>query len=266
VSDQGNSVAVISGIVGAIAGAFCGLIVDQAWDGLIAGGLVSAAAGVVGPQLYKPDWDAPRVAVGAIPHAGWLGGLAAAIYVHAGLAGAFVGCAIGYVGGLLLPVALMMFLTADGKQQSKAASPTNPSMPTMASGGETDWESKRQAVHTRPTPSSLPGERNHGILVLDVNVDAATDLALECLLLNAIERPEVRKVVESFGSKFNLPTNYDLAVVAALAFFKSPNLMDRLSLVQMMARVTAAEWLQEGNLSPKILRIFEDELYRAYKP
>lgn len=133
-SDQKCMVAIISGIVGMAAGALAGLAAGQTLGGMAVGSAVSIVAGIVGAYLYKAGSGKPRVAVGAIPHAGWIGGLAASIQVHGGLVSAFVGCIIGYAAGALIPATIILLLEkTERKHHSNTAHSTNTSINNKSS-------------------------------------------------------------------------------------------------------------------------------------
>jgi hypothetical protein len=61
-------------------------------------------------------------------------------------------------------------------------------------------------------------------------------------------------------------STYDLAVAAALSFFKNPELVSRLAEIQIGARLRVLNWMKAGKVAPGVLKIFEDTLYRVYKP
>jgi len=252
VSDQDLTVAGLAGVVGAVAGAFSGLVVGQAWDGLMAGGLVSAAAGAVGAYLYRPRWDMPRAAVGAIPYAGWIGGLAAGIYVHGGLVGAFVGCAIGYVGGLLLPALLMMsFAMSEEKQLQRATPPTNPSSPS-------DHHSGSPAVRTGPIQTARTAGR--------IDPERAANLAFQQLLAAKVRLDALVVIATELAKSIDTKTDHELALATALFFFEQQDLKPSLKEAQMMARLTMVQWLQDGEIAPAEGQHFENQLYKLFKP
>jgi hypothetical protein len=55
-------------------------------------------------------------------------------------------------------------------------------------------------------------------------------------------------------------------VSTALAFFKDPELRERLEGIQIDARLRVLNWMKAGKVAPGVLKIFEDTLYRLYKP
>lgn len=51
-----------------------------------------------------------------------------------------------------------------------------------------------------------------------------------------------------------------------MSFFKNPELQNDLKEIQIGARLRVVNWTKAGKVAPGVLQIFEDSLYRIYKP
>jgi len=98
------------------------------------------------------------------------------------------------------------------------------------------------------------------------DVRKATSLAFHELLGETIPETEVAKQAEDLNSGPIPYTTYDLALSVALAFFKRSELVAKLQGVQLIARLQTIQWLQEKSVHPQIAGVFEDTLYKMYKP
>lgn len=58
----------------------------------------------------------------------------------------------------------------------------------------------------------------------------------------------------------------DLALATALNFFRRDELKGSLSAVQLLARMQMIEWLQGGKVNLMLVQVFEDTLYKRFKP
>ena len=98
------------------------------------------------------------------------------------------------------------------------------------------------------------------------NLQEATCLASEDLLMDNVAESDVRAVAQDLSSGPIPYSTHDLALSIALNFFKRPDYLSRLQLAQMLARLKMMEWLQAGLVAPVLVRSFEDVLYKLYKP
>ena len=110
------------------------------------------------------------------------------------------------------------------------------------------------AVYGNPPPSKR------------ANLERATALASEELLMDAVEQQEVRAVAEDLNAGPIPYSTHDLALSAALNFFKRPDYMPRLQTAQMLARLKMLEWLEDKLVVPVLVKSFEETLYKLYKP
>ena len=85
------------------------------------------------------------------------------------------------------------------------------------------------------------------------------------LLMGIVSESEISAVVTQLNSGPIPYSSHDLALSAALNFFKNPTYMPKLGSAQLMARMTMVEWLQEGKVAPILVESFEDTLYKLYK-
>ena len=98
------------------------------------------------------------------------------------------------------------------------------------------------------------------------NLDEATSLACDELLMQNVEQKEVRALADELGGGPIPYSTHDLALSVALNFFKRPEYKPRLQMAQMFARLKMVEWLDEGLVVPVLVKSFEDVLYKLYKP
>lgn len=100
----------------------------------------------------------------------------------------------------------------------------------------------------------------------DADLSAAITLAYEQLLAERIPLQEVERLTTNL---FNGPmpfSTHDLAASSALAFFQTPKYFSVLSECQIDARRCILDWLKAGEITPTIGIVFEETLYRDYKP
>lgn len=119
----------------------------------------------------------------------------------------------------------------------------------------TSWPSQSTASQPKSTSSSP-----------QCDGEAVTFLAYNALLLQSIDRAEVRSVVDQIldsvsGSDYSF-SEHDLATVVAMTFYKA--FPDDLEPLQMLARMTALEWFENDELSEDALSVFENGLYQLY--
>jgi hypothetical protein len=94
----------------------------------------------------------------------------------------------------------------------------------------------------------------------------AAHLAHEVLLRKVVPKDEVvARTTELYAGP--MPhTTHDLALAVALSFFKDPAMIPHLWEAQLMARLTAGEWLEQRKVVPMLAATFENILYDRYKP
>jgi hypothetical protein len=98
------------------------------------------------------------------------------------------------------------------------------------------------------------------------DLERAITIAHEDLLAEQVSISEVRNTASALAAGPMPYSTYDLAVATALSFFKNPELIPHLNEIQIGARLRVANWTQGGKVAPAVLQIFEDTLYRLYKP
>jgi hypothetical protein len=98
------------------------------------------------------------------------------------------------------------------------------------------------------------------------DLERAITIAHEDLLCEEVPATEIRRLASALAAGPVPYSTYDLSVATALSFFKNPEFQDRLQEIQMGARLRVANWMEGGKVAPGLLRIFEDTLYRVYKP
>jgi hypothetical protein len=98
------------------------------------------------------------------------------------------------------------------------------------------------------------------------NMQEATRLATNDLLMGSVEESEVCTVAQQLSAGPIPYSTHDLALSIALNFFKRQDYMPRLQTAQMFGRLKMVEWLQAGLVAPALVKSFEDVLYKLYKP
>ena len=98
------------------------------------------------------------------------------------------------------------------------------------------------------------------------DLERAVTIAHEDLLAEQVPISEVRRIASSLAAGPMPYSTYDLAVAASLSFFKTPALFNTLAEIQVPARLRVLNWMKSGKVAPGVLKIFEDTLYRLYKP
>lgn len=94
----------------------------------------------------------------------------------------------------------------------------------------------------------------------------AIQLAHDVLLARLVSSNEVTKVAIELNDGPMPYSTHDLALSVALNFFKQKERIAQFQEAQIVARMTALEWLAEEKVVPLLVQIFEDTLYRLYKP
>ena len=125
------------------------------------------------------------------------------------------------------------------------------------------WGSKKRTVmdeYIRVYYGADPPKRR-------ADVEFAVTLACTKLLGNYVDAEEVRCIASNLYSGPIPYSTHDLALAAALSFYKSANLkrLEALSGVQLSARMELLDWLKEGYVAPMIAKTFEDNLYQLFK-
>lgn len=98
------------------------------------------------------------------------------------------------------------------------------------------------------------------------DLERAITIAHEDLLCEEVPASEIRRIASALSAGPIPYSTYDLSVATALSFFKDPELVDRLQKIQVGSRLRALNWMKAGKVTPGVLKIFEDTLYRVYKP
>lgn len=96
--------------------------------------------------------------------------------------------------------------------------------------------------------------------------EEAAQIAYEELLMGVIGKEEVAKLAIELNAGPIPYSTHDLALSVALNFFKQPDLVPRLGVAQMFARMTVVDWLQQGKVASPLVQSFEGVLYKLYKP
>ena len=86
------------------------------------------------------------------------------------------------------------------------------------------------------------------------------------LLGDVIPKQEVASIAQGLHDGELPASTEDLALSTALNFFRRDELRVDLSLAQLEARMQMVEWLEEGKVNPTLGRVFEDDLYKRFKP
>jgi hypothetical protein len=98
------------------------------------------------------------------------------------------------------------------------------------------------------------------------DLERSVTIAHEDLLSEAVPISQVQRVAFGLFSSPMPYSTHDLSVATALSFFKDPALVGRLKEIQLGARLRVLNWMKAGKVAPGVLKIFEDTLYRVYKP
>jgi hypothetical protein len=98
------------------------------------------------------------------------------------------------------------------------------------------------------------------------DLERAIYIAHEDLLAEQVPISEVRRIASPLLDGAIPYSTYDLSAATALSFFKNPELFDRLKKIQIAAGLRVLNWMKDGKVPPLVLKMFEDTLYRLYKP
>jgi hypothetical protein len=98
------------------------------------------------------------------------------------------------------------------------------------------------------------------------DLERSITIAHEDLLFERVPLSEVKqRATELFKGPIPYST-HDLAVSAALAFFKSPEYVPALRECQIPARMRVTNWAVDGKVVKLLAASFDEVLYRPYKP
>jgi hypothetical protein len=112
---------------------------------------------------------------------------------------------------------------------------------------------------TRANSSSVTSTKS-------IDPQRAADLAFKRLLASYIPLNELDMIARELSQAIDVKTDHELALATALFIFEQEELQSSLIEVQMMARLSMVEWLQDGKVGPAEAKHFENRLYRLYKP
>lgn len=98
------------------------------------------------------------------------------------------------------------------------------------------------------------------------DLERAITIAHEDLLAEHVPISEVRRIASGLFAGPIPYSTYDLSVATALSFFKNLENFHVLKDVQIAARMRALNWMKASKIAPGLLKLFEDTLYRLYKP
>lgn len=99
-----------------------------------------------------------------------------------------------------------------------------------------------------------------------VDLERAITIAHEDLLAENVPISDVRSIASGLAAGPMPHSTYDLAVATSLSFFQTPALFNTLAEIQLHARLRVLNWMKEGKVAPGVLKIFENTLYKLYKP
>lgn len=101
--------------------------------------------------------------------------------------------------------------------------------------------------------------------VLKIDPNVAADLAFQHLLAAKVRLDALIVVATELAKSIGAKSNHELALATALFFFEQQDLKQSLNSAQMMARLNALQWLQEGAAQPDSVKYFDGQLYALYK-
>lgn len=136
---------------------------------------------------------------------------------------------------------------------------------TRRSGRQLNWPGNHVRVDFLAWGGVRPSAGTAGA-ASRIDPERAADLAFQHLLAAKVRRDALAVVATELSKALGAKTNHELALATALFFFEQQDLKPSLNSAQMIARLTMAEWLQDGNIEPAEGAHFENQLYRLYKP
>src|SRR4029077_778961 len=98
------------------------------------------------------------------------------------------------------------------------------------------------------------------------NVEQAIGVACDQLLLGLVDREAVREHAVALAASPIPYSTHDLALSAALHFFKEPRFIPHLGNAQIAARAQTILWFKDGLVVGPLAESFENTLYKLYKP
>lgn len=98
------------------------------------------------------------------------------------------------------------------------------------------------------------------------DLSAATNYAFKNLLGEVVPFEEVAAIAQGLRDGEMPYSTEDLALATALNFFRRDELKGSLSAVQLLARMQMIEWAQAGKVNLMLVQVFEDTLYKRFKP
>jgi hypothetical protein len=134
------------------------------------------------------------------------------------------------------------------------------------SGQPLSWPGNGVKIDFLSWRGSNPLASSHGGAEFQSNVQNAADLAYRDLLAEVIDQDILKAIASDLSQSVGAKTDHELALATALFVFEQEDLIPQLHSVQMMARVSMVQWLQDGLVGPTAGRYFEDQLYKLYKP
>jgi len=133
-----------------------------------------------------------------------------------------------------------------------------------------EWEGAMFGIFKKKQPTALDGViraiYGNNPPAKSADLERAITIAHEDLLAEQVPISEVRRTASALAAGPMPYSTYDLSVATALSFFKNPEVVDRLNEIQIGARLRVLNWMKAGKVAPGVLKIFEDTLYRVYKP
>jgi hypothetical protein len=97
------------------------------------------------------------------------------------------------------------------------------------------------------------------------NVETAVQLAHREMLGCLISEQEIRELASALYEGPIPYTTHHLALSVALNFFRRPEQLNHLHIVQLRARLIALDWAKEKKIPMHLLSTFEESLYERYK-
>jgi hypothetical protein len=133
------------------------------------------------------------------------------------------------------------------------------------------WVSELMAgFFKRKSPTAMDGviQAIHGDHppTKSADLERAVTIAHEDILCELVPLREVRIVASGLFAGPIPYSTHDLAVAAALSFFKKPEHLNSLREVQLGARLRVLNWMKDGKVARGVTKIFEDALYTTFKP
>ena len=132
-------------------------------------------------------------------------------------------------------------------------------------GRRLSWPGNQERVDFRQWGEFAKSTHSGG-MGKGVDPNRAAELASVDLLAEIVPLAALTEVARELEKIIGANSDHELALATALFFFEQPDFKDDLSSVQMMARLTMVQWLQEGCVEAAVAKHFEGQLYALYKP